>query len=94
MILHANREPTKHLNINFNLHTPSTYYVDLPSPISFYVKYFTDNLMCAELTNVYAVQAHADHFLPMSDEEIRKFTGIRILMHSFIYPRVGFVLAA
>lgn len=49
--------------------------------------------MCAELTNVYAVQAHADHFLPMSDEEIRKFTGIRILIHSFIYPRVGFVLA-
>lgn len=69
---------------------PSSQVIDLPSPLEFFCKYFTDELLesCAEKTNLYAVQNGVANFPPTNVPEVKTFFGILIIMGNLGYPRV------
>ncbi|KAJ8888008.1 hypothetical protein PR048_007493 [Dryococelus australis] len=62
----------------------------LPSPTSYFDKYFNQNLLreIVENTNLYAVQNNTANFAPTTVQEVNNFIRMHVLMGNLSYPRV------
>lgn len=82
-------KPLKQKVINLRELEPVVYPSEIPSPIEYFMRYFTEEAFTemATYTNIYAVQQNTSNWINTTASEMKIFVGIHTMMGILSFPR-------